>query len=138
MGERLSDPVFSDIRAEWDWVRPGIQNILGDDGFLTFRAEDVYAACVSGDAHLWTTDDGFVITTGETDPFSGERALLVWLAAAKEQGQGLVNVHEEFFMQAAKDAGYSKLTVKSRVPKMRNYLTEMGWDVETVIYSRQI
>ena len=138
MEEKRADPVFSDIRTEWSWVRPAIEDILEDDEYLTFLPEDVYAACINEKAHLLVTEDGFVVTVGEADAFSGERALLVWLAAAKEQGQGLVNVHEEFFMQAAKDAGYSKLTVKSRVPNMRNYLTEMGWDIETVVYSRRV
>ena len=138
MEEKRADPVLSDIRAEWDWVKPGIEGILNEDRFLSFRPEDVYAACINKQAHLWTTSDGFVVTTGETDPFSGERALLVWLAAAVFQGQGLVNMHEKFFMQVAKDAGFSKLTVKSSIPKMSNYLTEIGWDIETIVYSRDL
>ena len=138
MEEKRADPVFADIRREWHWVKPGIEAILAEDKFLSFRPEDVYAACVGQEAHLWTTDDGFVVTTGETDPFSGERALLVWLAAANEQGQGLVTVHEQFFMQVAREAGFSRLTVRSRVPQMQNYLTEMGWDIETIVYSRDL
>jgi hypothetical protein len=74
MEEKRADPVLSDIRAEWDWVKPGIEGILNEDRFLSFRPEDVYAACINKQAHLWTTSDGFVVTTGETDPFSGERA----------------------------------------------------------------
>jgi hypothetical protein len=138
MEEKLDDPVFSDIRREWHWVKPGIEAILAEDKFLSFRPEDVYAACIAQEAHLWTTDDGFVVTIGETDPFSGERALLVWLAAANRQGQGLVNAHEGFFMRVAREAGFSKLTVKSSIPKMSNYLTEMGWDIETIVYSKDL
>lgn len=138
MEEKRADPVFADIRREWHWVKPGIEGILAEDKFLSFRPEDVYAACINEQAHLWTTDEGFVVTTGETDPFSGERSLLVWLAAAVYRGQGLVSVHEEFFMRIAKEAGYSKLTVRSSIPKMSNYLTEMGWDIETIVYSKDL
>ena len=49
-----------------------------------------------------------------------------------------MTVHEEFFMRVAKEAGFSKLTVRSRVPKMQNYLTELGWDIETVVYSKEL
>ena len=138
MEGKRADPVFADIRREWHWVKPGIEGILAEDRFLSFRPEDVYAACINEQAHLWITDEGFVVTTGETDPFNGERALLVWLAAAVYRGQGLVNVHEEFFMRIAKEAGYSKLTVRSSIPKMSNYLTEMGWDIETIVYSKDL
>lgn len=138
MEGKRADPVFADIRREWHWVKPGIEGILAEDKFLSFRPEDVYAACVSEQAHLWITADGFVVTTGETDPYTGERALLVWIAAAVYQGQGLVREHEEFFMKAAREAGFSKLTVRSRVPKMQNYLTELGWDIETVVYSKDL
>lgn len=138
MEGKRADPVFADIRREWHWVKPGIEGILAEDRFLSFRPEDVYAACINEQAHLWITDEGFVVTTGETDPHSGERSLLVWLAAAVYQGQGLVSVHEAFFMRVAKEAGYSRLTVRSRVPKMQNYLTELGWDIETVVYSKDL
>ena len=138
MEEKLTDPVFADIRREWHWVKPAIEGILADDFFLSFRPEEGYAACVNEQAHLWTTVDGFVVTTGETDPYSGERSLLVWLAAAIYKGQGLVREHEDFFMRVAKEAGYSKLTVRSRVPQMQNYLTELGWDIETVVYSKDL
>ena len=56
-------PVVADIRKEWDWVKIGIAEILIDQPQLTYRAEDVYAECVSGDATLFILERNFAVTT---------------------------------------------------------------------------
>ena len=65
-----SNPVETDITCNAHWVLPAIQEILDANPMLTFTAGDVYAACEVGAATLWTTVDGFVVTTGETDAFT--------------------------------------------------------------------
>ena len=76
--ETSINPVAADIRREWDWVKQGIEEILAQQPQLTFRAEDVYAECVSGEAILWVAPEGFVITGTEFDRFNGQKNLLVW------------------------------------------------------------
>ena len=73
------------IREEWDWVKAGIEEILFEQAQLTFRPEDVYAACLNEEAHLWVAPEGFVISTSELDPFTGARTFLLWLAWAKKR-----------------------------------------------------
>ncbi len=80
------DPYLADIRKEWDWVSKGVREILEGTPQLTFRQEDVYAACVNGQAMLWITTEGFVVTTVEVDQFTEDRTLLVWLAWARDRG----------------------------------------------------
>ncbi len=80
------NPRVVDIRQEWDWVKVGIEEVLREHPQLTFRPEDVYTACVTEAALLWVAPEGFVVTTGETDNFTGDRTLLIWIAWAEERG----------------------------------------------------
>ena len=61
-----------DIRTCWEEVKPGIVEIL-KDRTLSYRPEDVYAACVSEQAFLYKAAFGFVILTVEVDEFTKER-----------------------------------------------------------------
>ena len=131
-------PVMGDIREEWPWVQRGVEEILKQDPHLTFTPEDVYKACVSRKAILWITDEGFVVMMGETDPFTQERTCLIWLAWAKKRGTSLVQKHQDFFIAAASAAGFAKMEVRSSVPAMQQYLPNIGWDIETVVYTRRL
>lgn len=133
-----ADPVFGDIRKEWHWVKPGIQEILSESSSLTFRAEDVYAACISQQAVLWVAEDGFVISTSEVDPFTDERTMFLWLAWAKERGNDLVSKYNGFFEQVARDAGYKQMETRSPFLGLMPHLTERGWNVDTVVYTRKL
>ena len=136
--ETSINPVAADIRRERDWVKQGIEEILAQQPQLTFRAEDVYAECVSGEAILWVAPEGFVITSTEFDRFNGQKSLLVWLAWAKELGNNCVIKYWDFFATVAKEAKYSKLMVKTPVTKLEPYLLKQGWIKETVLYTREL
>lgn len=136
--DSVVNPVLSDVRTEWDWVRYGIEEILKEDRNLTFRPEDVYAACLAGQALLWTTDEGFVVSTSETDVFNGEKTFLVWLAWARERGHNLAVKHRVFFEEAARGAGFSKIEVRSAIPEVRDYLINTGWEIDTVVFTRYL
>ena len=138
MGVSLPDPVVADIRHEWHWVKPGIEEILNADSSLTFLPEDVYAYCKSEAALLWVTDDGFAVTTTETDEFTGDKTFLVWLAWAKSRGANLAVLHYEFFAKRAKEVGFAHIEVRSSVPALQKYLPENGWRVATVVYTRDL
>ena len=138
MDEKLADPVAADIRHEWHWVKPGIEEILSADSDLTFLPEDVYAYCKSGAALLWVTDDGFVVTTTETDEFTGDKTFLVWLAWAKSRGSNLAVLHYEFFAGRAREVGYAQIEVRSSVPALQKYLPDNGWKIATVVYTRDL
>ena len=134
----VADPVVSDVRQEWDWVKYGVEEILKEDRNLTFRPEDVYAAVLAEQAILWTTDQGFVVTTSELDTFNGEKTFLVWLAWARERGHNLAIVHRVFFEEAAKGAGFDKIEVRSAIPEVRDYLINTGWEIDTVVFTRYL
>jgi len=132
------EPVVCDVRTEWSWVKLGIEEILKENPQLPFRPEDVYTACVTEQATLWCAPEGFVVTTGQTDHFSGERTLLLWLAWAKKRGQNCAIKYYPFFSRVAKEAGFSKIKVKTAVSQMEDYLIGEGWTKDTVVYTRDL
>jgi uncharacterized protein YmfQ (DUF2313 family) len=132
------EPFVSDVRREWDWVKPGVEEILRNAKTLTYRAEDVYAACVNGQAVLWVTSEGFVVSTTEVDNFTGKKTMFLWLAWAKEKGNSLVSRYQSFFERVAREAGYSYLETRSPFLGLMSHLETNGWTVDTVVYTRAI
>ena len=134
----VSDPIATDITCNAQWVLPAIQEILDANPMLTFTSGDVYAACESGAATLWTTEHGFVVTTGETDTFTGERTMLIWLAWAYKRGMNLVARHQDFFVALAREQGYVNIETRSAVPELQEYFLEQGWKIDTIVYTREV
>lgn len=131
-------PTFAQVREEWVWVKRGIEEILAEQPQLTFRPEDVYAACLNEEAHLWVAPEGFVITTAERDEFTGKKTFLVWLAWAKKRGASCVIKYYSFFAQVAKDNGFSNIEVRTPITALEDYLLAEGWKKDTVIYTREL
>lgn len=132
------DPYLADIRKEWDWVSEGVREILERTPQLTFRQEDVYAACVNGQALLWITSEGFVVTTVEVDRFTEDRTLLVWLAWARHRGEKKAAYYLPFFEKQARKAGLQKMEVRSAVRQMIDYLESDGWLLDHIVYTRDV
>jgi hypothetical protein len=129
-------PVVADIRKEWDWVKIGIAEILTDQPQLTYRAEDVYAECVSGDATLFILEKNFAVTTIYLDRFTGDKILLVWLG----WGKNVQNAFKftGFFEQVARDCGCAYLEGKTSIDRLGEYYLENGWELETRIFRRKL
>ena len=134
----VDKPVKTDISKNLALVAPGIEQILNGTPQLTFEATDVYAACMNGSATLWTTPDGFVVTTSEIDPFNGAKTYLIWLAWAKVRGNNLVVKHQDFFMDQARKEDCKNIEVRSAVPELASYVISNGWQVDTVVYTREL
>ena len=133
------DPYLADIRKEWDWVSEGVREILERTSPpLTFRQEDVYAACVNGQALLWITSEGFVVTTVEVDRFTEDRTLLIWLAWARDRGEKKAAYYLPFFEKQARKAGLQKMEVRSAVRQMIDYLESDGWLLDHIVYTRDV
>ena len=132
------NPVESLIEDNIHWVAPAVEEILADNPQLTYTAADVYLACAQGQATLWTTDEGMVVTTGETDIFTGKRTMLVWLAWSKKRGTNIAAKHQDFFIEQAKQGGFVKLEIRSAVPELKEYILAQGWQLHTIVYTRDI
>ena len=137
MEERSDEPQLADIRDHWHWVRDGIQEILEDQKQLTFIPEDVYAACVNGEAQLWVASEGFVITTGLKDEYARTSTLLIWIAWAEERGKDCVLKYMTFFSEEASKAGYIELEVRTPKPFTQRWL-DAGWELNHFVYTRRV
>jgi len=138
MATAVSSPKVADIACNAHWVSPAIHEILDANPMLTFTPGDVYAACKQGAAQLWITPEGFVVTTGETDLFTGDRTMLIWLAWAYKRGTSLVAQHQDFFIDQARESGFNKLEVRSAVPELKDYILSQGWKIDTIVYTRDV
>jgi hypothetical protein len=131
-------PVYGDVRLEWDWVKQGVEEILAEQPQLTFRPEDVYAACLNEEAHLWTAPEGFVISSIETDQFTGAKTLLLWLAWTKNRGQNCAIKYLPFFVGLARENGFKNIETRTPIPALENYFLAEGWKKDTVVYTRDV
>lgn len=138
-GERLSDPVLADIKEYWHWVRPALEEIIDATPFMELIPEDVYWACKAEDAHLWVTDDGFLVTTVTHEVFTGVRSLLVWFAYARRRGGEEAITYISFFEQVARDIGAKYVETKTAHRNIADYLEQkVGWQLELITLKKDV
>jgi hypothetical protein len=136
--EEVSYPVVTDIRVNWHWIRPIIEDILEDSPQFTYIPEDVYAACKSGDAHCWVHDGGFLISKFDLDPFTGGRTFFVWVAGAKDIGKDFGTKFVEFFKQAAAQNGCNKMQASTGVSEIEKHFIHTGWKKDHVVFTQSL
>jgi hypothetical protein len=130
-------PVVADIRREWDWVKIGVEEILLEQPQLTFRAEDVYADCIGGNATLFTLGKNFAVTTIYLDRFTGNRVFLMWLTWGKTIQKASVTFID-FFEQVARDSGCVCLEGMTPIDRLGEYYLENGWRLDTRVFRRDL
>lgn len=132
-------PQLSNIRQEWDWVKPAIEEILHLDPNLTFRPEDVYHSVLSGESHLWTHPDFLVVTTFETDEFTGGGTFLIWLSWSRTRGLGNAAKHFTFFEGVAKQNGCREIQVRTPHERVGEYIEQdLGWKCRDRVFGKDL
>ena len=140
----ISEPenfVCSDVRLEWDWVKPQIENILSEQPYLTYRPEDVYANCINGNAILLTVGKTkFVVVETLTDNFTHTKTLNIWLAWVSPEHKSQTNtaLHLPFFENMARDFGCSYLECSTDKPSLGRLYTSIGWKLKTQVYIKDL
>ena len=129
-------PVIADIRKEWDWVKVGVKEILIDQPQLTYRPEDVYAECVSGNATLFVLGKNFAITTVYLDKYTDDKIFLAWLT----WGKNIQNAHRyvHFFEKVARDCGCVYMEGRTSIDRLGEYYLENDWKLETRVFRRKL
>ena len=129
-------PVIADIRKEWDWVKVGVKEILIDQPQLTYRPEDVYAECVSGNATLFVLGKNFAITTVYLDKYTDDKIFLGWLT----WGKNIQNAHRyvHFFEKVARDCGCVYMEGRTSIDRLGEYYLENDWKLETRVFRRKL
>lgn len=136
--QQVNDPVVGDIREDWDKVRFGIEDLLQRNPHLNFRPEDVYAACVSKDALYWKTDECFVITTIETESFSGNQILFMWIVYSWVHKQDVSSKYIGFFKKAAKGIGISVIETRTNITSLGAKFVKTGWELDHMTYRLKV
>lgn len=121
-----------DIRDVWDDIRPGLERTKSKIG-APWRPEDVYAACLSGTACLYTGETGFVVAQPKADPFNGKPELFIWIAFAS--GDGNIERFQEAVDDLAKDHDFTKLTMWTNRP---GFDRVPGWTQIAAVYERTL
>ena len=129
-------PVVADIRREWDWVKTGVDAILLEQPQLAYRAEDVYAECISGNATLFILGKNFTVTTMYLDKFTGSKIFLMWLAWGRNIQDGHKRVG--FFEQVARDSGCAHMEIYTPIDRLETHLLENGWKLDTRVFRRDL
>ena len=129
-------PVIAAIRKEWAWVKVGVKEILIDQPQLTYRPEDVYAECVSGNATLFVLGKNFAITTVYLDKYTDDKIFLGWLT----WGKNIQNAHRyvHFFEKVARDCGCVYMEGRTSIDRLGEYYLENDWKLETRVFRRKL
>jgi hypothetical protein len=119
------------LREVWDEIKPGLQEVKEAWPELsTWRVEDVYAAVLQEQAVIYTTEDGFAVCTLETDEYSLQSDLCIWIAYANEKSRGgMLKKYLTSFIAVAKSLGCSGVTTKS------NHLALVGMTELKPVYT---
>ena len=108
------------IREVWDTIKPGLEAIKAEWPQLsTWRVEDVYAAVIAEQAVLYAVEDGFAICNLDTNKYSGETDLCIWIAYAYEGNRGgMLKKYLPSFIEVAKSLECSGVTTVSNHPAL--------------------
>jgi hypothetical protein len=123
---------LANIRDCWDEVLPGLLAVKAKTE-APWRPEDIYAACVSGQAHLYRADPGFVIVQADKDRLTGEAQLLIWVAYA--EGQGNIEAFQDEMDDLAREHEFGKLVMWSKRP---GWAKVPGWTLAAQVYERRL
>ncbi len=132
------EPVLTDIRSTWNIIKPGLESILADNSSLTFIPEDVYSECVNERAFLFTSPIGFLVLTIETDRYTKDKTLYMWIAYTYEKGGRHWLAHQDWINALAKESGCKYLEAQSHVPELEPYAFSRGWNTDTRVYRRKV
>lgn len=123
---------LADIRAEWESIKPGLETMRARFG-PDWRVEDVYAACVSGQAFLYVGDCGFVVLQADRCKVTGEPLMLIWLAYADERGS--IERYQAEVDRIARDGGFGRMVLWSR---RKGWARVPGWTEVATVYERRL
>jgi hypothetical protein len=88
-----------DVRTVWDKIYPAIEKIHSELPWSDWRLEDIYAACLSGQAVVLVQPDvepqgAFGVVRLDTCEQTGRKSLFLWIAWCENE-EGAKQVYED-------------------------------------------
>lgn len=107
---------WADVRQEWEWVKPKVEEIR-EHCREDWRSEDVYAACLYNKAQLFIGTGaferlGFVVLQVVQNDSTLHNELFIWLASG--EGVGLQDEFIPEIKRIAKDMQCNRIYFRSR------------------------
>lgn len=108
------------LHEVWDAILPGLHEIKEAwPEMCTWRVEDVYTALYNQDAVVYVVDDGFAVCYLDTDEYSQESDLFIWIAYSPEDRRGgMLQKYLPSFIEVAKGLGCRGVTTNSSHPAL--------------------
>lgn len=121
---------FRNIREVWPDVKRGLEVIRRRCPEVRWQPEDIYAACVNGDAALCFEDGNFAVLKEFTDPYSLARVLGIWVAF----GVG-INAMRGRVESYARENEYDELRLTS---SRKGWSNVEGWEFMEATYRKEL
>lgn len=126
----LSQP----IEQNWDKIKDLVTTVI--EG-TRCRPEDIYAACRYGHAHLFMSDDGFMILQEQTHVMDKAKVLYIWVAHRFDNKVGLINEYKDEVLEIAKSIGAKRISFSTTRLGFSKVVPE-GYRVSDIIYEMEI
>jgi hypothetical protein len=123
------------VKEYWDHIRYALECVIEKTN-ADWIPEDVYAACMMGQARVYLAPDGVIVFKLLTDNITNQNSLFVWAAYSKD-GNALIKYHQDVDA-IAKEFGASKISFASPRKAWHKAIHKIpGWyEVETVYEKR--
>ena len=139
--EECTELTSSDIKEEWHWVKPGIEEINENDPDPQQIPEDVYAACKYGLAKLFVMGDNelFVVLT-EIPETETDISLSIWYFWVSPKCRGSKKAREFFpgLTKYAEENGYKSIQFETAHFKLAEYaVRDFGYYIDTIVVKKR-
>ena len=124
------------VKEYWDHIRSLLEKVV-EKADPDWIPEDVYMACMLGEARVYLAPDGIIVFKLLTDKVTNETSLFVWAAYSKE-GDALIKYYQDVDAIAA-EFGASKISFTSSRKAWHKAINKIpGWYEAETIYEKRI
>ncbi len=121
----------SNIRIHWDWVKPLLEKLHARDGVrgvTDWIPEDIYAACITGNAFFYVVTNGFLVCQQLPINNSPKSELFVWVACSIEQDYiSAIDLNQNAVVDLARSIGASQVAFCTTRKGYEKVASEVGY-----------
>lgn len=136
--ENFTGLTICNIKDEWGWVRPGLQEIFDADPDPKQVPEDVYADCRYGLAKLFCmANKELFVVLSEHRESDDLLHLVVWMCWAADKGSRKMSVWLPDVEKYAKDNGYVSVMCETVHLGIAEYaVKDYGYFIDTIVLKK--